>query len=87
MKLEGIAIATAALGLMLAGGAALAAGESHEGEVKCVGINSCKGQSSCAAVDGSHGCAGKNSCKGKGWLYTESEKACQDKGGTVAQKD
>ena len=47
--------------------------------VKCVGGNSCKGQSSCKSA--SNGCMGQNSCKGKGWVMATSAKICTDKGG------
>ena len=84
MKLQGILIASAALGL-LAGGASLMADNARAegGEVKCAGINKCGGQGECAAVDGSHSCSGQNSCKGKGWVHTTSAEDCTDKGGTV----
>ena len=81
MKLRGILIASAALGLMGAG--VSCAGEAEGGEVKCVGINSCHGTGACAAADGSHDCAGKNSCKGKGLVRADSKKACTDEGGEV----
>jgi hypothetical protein len=48
-------------------------------KVKCVGGNSCKGQSSCKSA--SNGCMGQNSCKGKGWVMATSAKMCTDKGG------
>lgn len=87
MKVKGILIASAALGLM-AGGATLAAASSHEdGAVKCSGINSCAGKGECAAADGSHDCGGKNSCKGKGWVTTKSADECTGKGGAVVAED
>ncbi len=81
MRLKGILVATAALGL-LAGGLGCAR-EAEGEEVKCAGINSCGGKGECAAADGSHDCGGKNSCKGKGWVEAESAGACTGKGGTV----
>jgi hypothetical protein len=33
--------------------------------VKCVGANSCKGQSECSTA--SNSCGGQNGCSGKGW--------------------
>ncbi len=84
MKLKGMVIASAALGLMTAGGATTAAAGSQEGgEVKCAGINSCAGKGECGAADGSHDCGGKNSCKGKGWIEVDSAEECTEKGGTV----
>jgi len=45
---------------------------------KCVGGNSCKGQSACATASTS--CAGQNACQGQGW--TETTKAeCEEAGG------
>jgi hypothetical protein len=56
-----------------------AAGE----EVKCVGINECKGTSACN-VAGGHSCAGQNECKGKGWIKATAAD-CTSKGGTVQE--
>ena len=81
MKLRGILIASAALGLMSAG--VSCAGEAEGGEVKCAGINSCGGKGECAAADGSHDCGGKNGCKGKGWVHADSKQVCTDQGGKV----
>ena len=83
MKVRGILVASAALGL-LAAAAPVSAGD-HEGKVKCQGINSCSGKGECGAADGSHDCGGQNSCKGKGWIYVDSAKECTDQGGTVLE--
>jgi|SRR5690242_18017831 hypothetical protein len=59
-------------------------GNSSSGAtVKCIGGNSCKGQSSCKTA--SNGCMGQNSCKGKGWVMAASAKVCNDKGGKPEQ--
>jgi uncharacterized membrane protein len=84
-SLKGALIAVAVAGLFAAN-ATLAADESktiksEEDEVKCSGINSCKGQGSCAGAG--HECAGKNGCKGQGWVKVGSARACTDKGGKV----
>jgi hypothetical protein len=50
-------------------------------EIKCMGINECKGQGACG-VPGGHSCAGQNECKGKGWIKA-SEADCTSKGGQV----
>ncbi len=84
MTLRGILVASAALGLMAAGGAGMARAE-EEGKVKCAGINSCGGKGECAAADGSHDCGGKNSCKGKGWVHVDSTDECEAKGGSVQE--
>jgi hypothetical protein len=54
-------------------------GSASGANVKCVGGNSCKGQSSCKSA--SNNCAGQNSCKGKGWVMATSAKVCTNQGG------
>jgi len=48
------------------------------GKVKCEGVNSCKGQSSCHSAQNE--CAGKNSCKGKGFKMMTPDECKQAKG-------
>ncbi len=50
-------------------------------DVKCMGVNECKGQGACG-VPGGHSCAGQNECKGKGWIKV-SQADCDAQGGTV----
>ena len=50
-------------------------------EVKCAGINSCKGEGGCKGKTNS--CKGQNTCKGQGWTKAKSEKECKAKGGTI----
>jgi uncharacterized membrane protein len=50
------------------------------GEVKCSGVNECKGKGGCASAK--HDCAGKNGCKGEGWTKM-GEKECKAKGGKI----
>ncbi len=80
MRLRGILVASAALGLMAGG---LSCSPAEGGEVECAGVNGCAGKRECSAADGSHDCGGKNSCKGKGWVHTDSAEECTEKGGTV----
>ena len=49
-------------------------------EVRCGGVNECKGKGACGGA--THGCAGENACKGKGWIKL-SDKDCKAKGGTI----
>jgi hypothetical protein len=57
---------------------------TNSSSVKCVGGNSCKGQSSCMSA--SNSCKGQNACKGKGWVTAASADDCSQKGGH-ADKD
>ena len=88
-KLSGIALASAAATLLLSGcggnstdttSKKAAASDTKIAEIKCSGINSCKGKGACASA--THACAGQNSCKGKGWVKA-SKADCDAKGGTV----
>lgn len=88
MKSKKAMLATAAIsGLMMAATAQAdnhgnkAAGKSAKAEkVKCVGTNSCKGQSACHTATSK--CGGQNSCKGKGWEYL-SKAECDKKKAAV----
>lgn len=53
--------------------------QSQTTHVKCVGGNSCKGQSECASRANS--CKGQNACKGKGFITTSTTQQCQERGG------
>ena len=50
------------------------------GTVKCLGINSCKGQGECSTAE--HSCGKHTPCKGHGWLSVSAEE-CAAKGGKV----
>ena len=82
MNGKSILIASAAAALFLSG-AVPARGEQKAGadEVRCAGINACKGQGSCASAHNE--CKGKNGCKGQG-IVKASAADCKSKGGTVA---
>ncbi len=81
-KLSGLALASAAATLIVTGMSASGVANAGEkvAQVKCSGINSCKGKSACATA--TTACAGQNSCKGKGWIKTTA-KVCKDKGGKI----
>jgi uncharacterized membrane protein len=78
--LTGAAIA-AAVAMAFVGNTARAADNSAGSQplVKCIGGNSCKGKSECAA--GASGCKGQNSCKGKGYIMTPDAASCIKAGG------
>jgi hypothetical protein len=79
MNTKSRSIATAVALLFIAGGVVASANKSAGVvQVRCSGINSCKGQSFCATAK--NACAGQNACKGKGWLKV-SRKECSAKGG------
>jgi hypothetical protein len=79
-KVTGAMLATA-VALTFMGSAVLAADSSSSAtsQVKCVGGNSCKGQSACKSA--SSDCKGQNACKGKGYVMTPSAKECVAAGG------
>jgi uncharacterized membrane protein len=81
-KVTGAMLATA-VALIFAGSpvyaADSAASTSPSSQVKCVGGNSCKGQSACQSAASS--CKGMNSCKGKGYVMTPDTKQCVAAGG------
>jgi hypothetical protein len=83
VKTSGAILATV-VGLMFAAQPVLAqdnSSQSSQANVKCLGGNSCKGQSACQTAQS--GCKGQNSCKGKGWITTASVQECTQKGGHV----
>jgi len=85
-KVTGFTLASAAAALLLAGcstsgdGAKSASMSKKMADVKCGGINSCKGRSACATATSA--CKGQNSCKGQGWVKA-SATDCSAKGGKV----
>ena len=80
LQLTGAVIAIAAAS-MFAITPAVAA-EVASNQVKCSGVNACKGQGSCKTANNS--CKGQNSCKGKG-VSLMTKEDCDKAGGTVAQ--
>ena len=81
MNTKSLSIATAVALLFIAGGVVADVGESAANvQVRCSGINSCKGQSFCATAK--NACAGQNACKGQGWLKASREE-CSSKGGQI----
>lgn len=51
-------------------------------DVKCYGVNGCKGKSACKTAK--NACKGQNSCKGQGVVH-KSEKKCKKLGGTTKE--
>ena len=83
VKVAGAVLATA-VGLMFLAQPVMAQDQGSQAQVKCVGGNSCKGQSSCKSA--SNSCKGQNACKGKGYVMTSSADECTQKGGHVEKQ-
>lgn len=87
-KLSGVALAAAAASLLLSGSVYAADGAAPaapaKAEIKCAGINECKGKTSCKSA--SNECKGKNSCKGKGFLKASMEDCVAKKGTELKEK-
>ena len=64
--------------------AAEASPSTQAEQIKCLGANTCKGQSACKTA--TNDCQGKNSCAGKGYIITADAKSCEAKGGHVGKK-
>ena len=77
-------VLASAVASMFSAGAALAQAKDAKAadkDVKCAGVNDCKGKGGCSGADNS--CAGKNGCKGKGWVKAKSADECTKKGGKI----
>jgi uncharacterized membrane protein len=85
MNAKSLLIAGAVATLLVTGAVNARADQSAGADqVKCVGVNSCKGQSSCKSAQ--NDCKGKNGCKGQGFVPMSAQE-CKDKGGTVGPSD
>lgn len=71
-------LALAAAGLCLTGCAMMDEASSGPDIIKCMGINQCKGQSSCKTSRSA--CKGLNNCRQSGWIAT-TEQDCREKNG------
>jgi len=77
--LSGAAVATAAAMLLLTAPVASAGKTQHSRTGHCMGVNACKGHSSCKTA--SNVCKGQNSCKGQGFVAMTKDQ-CDQVGGT-----
>lgn len=77
---NGLVLATAAAAL-LASGFVATTSAANNAEVKCMGINSCKGTGACKSIN--NACKGQNTCKGQGLTMEKSAETCTQAGGTV----
>lgn len=84
MKKSKILLASAAAGLMTLAMSASPDQVRAEGdgsEVKCYGVNKCKGSGECGGKG--YSCAGKNECAGHGWIKLDKDKCLSIKGGRL----
>jgi hypothetical protein len=85
-KVTGTVLATAAAALFLSGCAtseskpASSGSSASAAQVKCVGVNACKGRSSCKTS--ASACKGQNACKAQGFVLMDSS-TCGHVGGKV----
>ncbi len=81
----GTLIASAVAGLFAAGlvGAPAEEGRAAD-EVRCYGINACKGKGDCGGKG--HSCAGENACKGKGYLELDRETCLKIQGARLTEE-
>jgi hypothetical protein len=82
MSMKNAVIATAVASLF-ASGAVLAKEKTSKktAEVKCAGVNECKGHGGCKSA--TNACKGQNGCKGTSFETTKTAKECEAKGGKV----
>lgn len=84
MSRNSFVLAATAAALFVAGAVAPALSAEEEGQIKCEGVNSCKGQSACKTA--SSECAGHNGCKGKGFVMLAPEECAAAKAKLGAEK-
>jgi hypothetical protein len=78
MKIKGAVLAASVAGLFASAMPLVASADKAGDEVKCEGINACKGQGACAQAK--HDCATKNGCKGQGMVKTTAADCKAKKG-------
>ena len=81
---SGLLLASAAAGLLTVAVTVAFPTEASAEEVKCYGVNKCKGSGECGGKG--HGCAGKNECGGHGWIKLDKDKCLAIKGGRLTSE-
>jgi uncharacterized membrane protein len=81
-----VLLASAAAGLMTLAVTAACVGKAQAEagkpeQVKCYGVNKCKGTGECGGKG--HGCHGKNECAGQGWVHKPKDECLAMKGGRL----
>jgi uncharacterized membrane protein len=62
-------------------GAVTTASAAEGEDVKCYGVNKCKGTGACGGQG--HSCAGENKCKAQGYLKMDKETCLKIEGGRL----
>jgi hypothetical protein len=78
--MKGAIIASAVASMFAVGAFAADKADKAGGDVKCSGVNDCKGKGGCAGAKNS--CKGQNGCKGQGVTMMKADD-CTKKGGKV----
>jgi uncharacterized membrane protein len=78
--MKGAIIASAVASMFAVGAFAADKTAKAGGDVKCSGVNDCKGKGACAGANNS--CKGQNGCKGQGVTMMKTDD-CTKKGGKV----
>ena len=82
IKIAGLVLAAGAATVFALAPVAATAAHHSSKSVACMGVNTCKGHSSCKTAN--NACKGQNSCKGKG-VVDMSKAACDQVGGTTGK--
>lgn len=78
---KGLLLASAAAGLMAFAATMAVPQQAQAEDVKCYGVNKCKGTGECGGKG--YSCAGNNSCAGKGFLKIDKDNCLKIKGGRL----
>lgn len=81
-SISGATIAASALTLALSATILVAPVAAKDANIKCQGVNACKGQAACKTANNE--CKGQAACKGQGWI-SASAKDCSKWGGKVVE--
>jgi uncharacterized membrane protein len=81
LKNGGALLASAVAGLMLMAAAPGTVAAEDAEQVKCYGVNKCKGTGGCGGKG--HSCAGENACKGQGYLKMAEDTCLKVEGGRL----
>lgn len=81
-QVSGIALALGVAAVFAVAPVSVSAKSTEARNIHCMGVNTCKGHSSCKSANNT--CKGQNACKGQGFVEVSKE-VCEQLGGTVAK--